>query len=586
VLFSTALAVFGYNQIFKEAGIGQAYPQAPSPAAPNRYLSFQARLTDSSDNPITTPTDVRFIVYNNETASGSAKLWEELRYIDPDQDGIFSVTLGTEQSIASSVFTENVNLWLGVTVEVDPEATPRQRIATVGYALNAETLQGFPPSASASADQIPVLTQEGDLVLAAASPMVYSSSGTFAIKGQALTITTDTGTNGAITIAPDGTGSLNLTGSTTTQNFIRATNANLTSGHLFSGYVGNDTATGDLLNLSSGASETEKFTVDRSGNTAIMGNLQIDGAATMSAFRLITSPAANYVLTSDASGNGTWADVSSTAGPWTLNGTDLYPDDNGYNVGIGTNDPSAKLHVAGQCVEENSLIPVLTRSDPALPAGRLVTKKIKDVQPGDQILSLNETAGKFEYQTVEKTLDMGRKEIYELTTETGKKIETTANHPYLARTLTENDNSQKNGNQGQGKSDSNIGINSPKINAAHSNFLSSLNVSSKQNVPSNKSIVNIKTSEKFLKPEKLGTINTAAYQAADKLTVNPDNVLNTAFQSLPVKDSFINANISQWTKVIYLRAGDAIATIDGFETIASIRVLPAQHVYDLQISNT
>ncbi|PIP52537.1 hypothetical protein COX09_01025, partial [Candidatus Beckwithbacteria bacterium CG23_combo_of_CG06-09_8_20_14_all_47_9] len=309
VLFSTALAVFGYNQIFKEAGIGQAYPQAPSPAAPNRYLSFQARLTDSSDNPITTPTDVRFIVYNNETASGSAKLWEELRYIDPDQDGIFSVTLGTEQSIASSVFTENVNLWLGVTVEVDPEATPRQRIATVGYALNAETLQGFPPSASASADQIPVLTQEGDLVLAAASPMVYSSSGTFAIKGQALTITTDTGTNGAITIAPDGTGSLNLTGSTTTQNFIRATNANLTSGHLISGYVGNDTATGDLLNLSSGASETEKFTVDRSG----------------------------------------------------------------------------------QCIEENSLI--------STSAGY---KKIKDIVPNDQVLSLNETTGQFEYQTVEK----------------------------------------------------------------------------------------------------------------------------------------------------------------------------------------
>ncbi|MDZ4229004.1 MAG: site-specific integrase, partial [Patescibacteria group bacterium] len=100
VLFSAALAVFGYNQIFKEAQIGQAYPQAPNPQSPNRYLSFQARLTDSSDNPITTPTDFRFIIYNDVTASGSAKLWEEQRYIDPDQDGIFSVTLGTETAIA------------------------------------------------------------------------------------------------------------------------------------------------------------------------------------------------------------------------------------------------------------------------------------------------------------------------------------------------------------------------------------------------------------------------------------------------------------------------------------------------------
>ncbi|PJA21994.1 hypothetical protein COX59_03520, partial [Candidatus Beckwithbacteria bacterium CG_4_10_14_0_2_um_filter_47_25] len=428
-MFSTALAVFGYNQIFKEAGIGQAYPQAPSPAAPNRYLSFQARLTDSSDNPITTPTDVRFIVYNNETASGSAKLWEELRYIDPDQDGIFSVTLGTEQSIASSVFTENVNLWLGVTVEVDPEATPRQRIATVGYALNAETLQGFPPSASASADQIPVLTQEGDLVLAAASPMVYSSSGTFAIKGQALTITTDTGTNGAITIAPDGTGSLNLTGSTTTQNFIRATNANLTSGHLISGYVGNDTATGDLLNLSSGASETEKFTVDRSG----------------------------------------------------------------------------------QCIEENSLI--------STSAGY---KKIKDIVPNDQVLSLNETTGQFEYQTVEKTLDMGRKEIYELTTETGKKIETTANHPYLTKKSAEAD-------------------------------LVSL-ADSLTDGPDNLE-TNISSLNQLVKSPNIRGVDLPGVEPGRRGLSGPSSE-----PAKPTPNQF-------WVKVIYLSIGDAIATIDGFEKI-------------------
>jgi len=280
VVFAAAMAVFGYNQIFKQAQIGQAYPQAPSPTTPNRILSFQARLTDSSDTPITVPTDMRFILYNNVTASGSARLWEELRYIDPDQDGLFSVTLGTEVSIASSVFTENSDLWLGVTVETDPEATPRQRIATVGYALNAETLRGFPPSASASADQIPVLTQEGDLVLAQANPMVYSSSGTFEIRGQAMSVTTASGTNGSITIAPDGTGQLLLTGGTTSTNFLRITDANLTSGHLISGYVGNDTATGDLLNLSSGAVETEKFAVDRSGNTDIAGTLTVTGTTT------------------------------------------------------------------------------------------------------------------------------------------------------------------------------------------------------------------------------------------------------------------------------------------------------------------
>ncbi|MBU1084888.1 hypothetical protein KKB06_00910, partial [Patescibacteria group bacterium] len=321
VLFSTALGIFGYNQIFKDALLSQAYPQATSPTVPNRYFSFQARLTDSSDNPITGPTDMRFQIYNEDfPASGSAKLWEELRYIDPDQDGIFSVTLGTEDAMATSIFTENANLWLGVTVETDTEAFPRQRIATVGYALNAETLQGFPPSASASADQIPVLTQEGDLYLASASPVLYSSSGTFSIKGQVLTLSTAIGTNGDIQIAPDGTGNLDINLSSTTQNAINITNANQTSGHLISGYLGNDTATGDLINLSVGSTAVEKFTVDTSGTGYFAGNL-----------------------------------------------------------GLGTTNPLQKLSVEGQCVTGDTLLPIISpeegfgTSSPDFTSGRSPT---------------------------------------------------------------------------------------------------------------------------------------------------------------------------------------------------------------------
>ena len=511
ILFSLALGIFGYNQIFKQVTAGLAYPQAPSPTTPNRYLSFQARLTDSSANPITVPTDFRFILYNSLTASGSAKLWEEQRYLDPDQDGIFSVELGTQTALPASVFTENANLWLGVTVETDAEATPRQPIATVGYALNAETLQGFPPSASASANQIPVLTQEGALVLAA-NPLVYSSSGTFAIKGQAMTITTATGTNGNITIAPDGLGQMLLTGSTTSQNFIRATNANLTSGHLISGYVGNDTATGNLLNLSSGASETEKFTVDRTG----------------------------------------------------------------------------------QCIEENSLIPVLTRSD-------LVTnKKIKDIIPGDKVLSLNETTGQFEYQTVEKTLDMGFKEIYELTTESGKKIETTANHPYLARAATgENNKNQSNHNQSANDIESFQWANDNVHNFTSLNKEMLTNQQRKVNI----NPTNVKN--KFA-PSTL--VNTGAIIEPKNINPKLENIsaVPSTWRDLSLNKTLINNNISPtWTKVIYLKTGDEIAVYSGsdlngsvspkrsdpngklqFEKIASIKILPAKHVYDLQIANT
>jgi hypothetical protein len=72
------------------------------------------------------------------------------------------------------------------------------------------------------------------------------------------------------------------------------------------------------------------------------------------------SEGASKVLTSDASGNATWQALSATGGvtgtgtlnflsKWTPNGAALGNSqifDNGINVGIGTNIPQAKLHIA------------------------------------------------------------------------------------------------------------------------------------------------------------------------------------------------------------------------------------------------
>ncbi|MEK7680825.1 MAG: NYN domain-containing protein, partial [Patescibacteria group bacterium] len=57
---------------------------------------------------------------------------------------------------------------------------------------------------------------------------------------------------------------------------------------------------------------------------------------------------------------------------------------------------------------------------------------IKDIQPGDEVLTFNEKIKRFEYQKVKGLLDMGIQEIYEMKTESGKTIRTTGNHPYLA----------------------------------------------------------------------------------------------------------------------------------------------------------
>ena len=120
---------------------------------PPRILSFQGRLTDSSDVPVSSATNIVFRIYTStsgDTGSPCAAtcLWESKTWsVTPDQNGIFSVLLGdtgqADTAIPSTLFSDNAALYLGIKVGSDSEMTPRQRIASVSYALNTDTLDGL-----------------------------------------------------------------------------------------------------------------------------------------------------------------------------------------------------------------------------------------------------------------------------------------------------------------------------------------------------------------------------------------------------------------------------------------------------------
>ena len=59
--------------------------------------------------------------------------------------------------------------------------------------------------------------------------------------------------------------------------------------------------------------------------------------------------------------------------------------------------------------------------------------RIDEVIPGDEVLSLNERSESLEYARINKLMDMGVQETYELTTKSGRKIKTTAEHPFLTQ---------------------------------------------------------------------------------------------------------------------------------------------------------
>jgi hypothetical protein len=322
LLLLSGLGYTLYTQVFNRANKNLAYSSASSLVAPNRILSFQGRLTDSSGNPITSSTGITFKLFT--LGSGGTELYNSgagnSQTVIPDENGIFSVVIGKTHGlgIASSVFSENAEVWLEITAGGET-MNPRQQIATVGYALNSETLQGLPPSASGMKNTVLVIDGSGNLNLGETSPTIYSQSGTLGIIGQAILIGATDGSGGNITINPDGAGKLKFitegTGSTATGGLIEATNANLASGNLYSAYINNDNRGYkfiDFSNYNVGTTTlSSRFSIDAYGNLASTGTINTSIGITTPRITISVGATSGYILQTDAFGNASWVNPGS-----------------------------------------------------------------------------------------------------------------------------------------------------------------------------------------------------------------------------------------------------------------------------------
>lgn len=490
LLFTSTLAIFGYRQFVRDATPTQAvFPDTPT--IPNRQLSFQGRLENSSGTPIEDPTDIVFKLYDAEGTgtppSGGTELYSSgTCSIDPDPDGVFNTQIGSTcgSAITSTVFTENQDVWLQVTVGTSPAEvlSPRQQIATVAYALNTETIQGFPISSTISAvrNTIVPMNQFGEIIVGEQSPRLTGVAGTFQISAPALSFVTTTGTNGNITLAPDGTGQVNLTGNTTSTNFFNVSNAQLTTGSLITGTAANNNTGFKLIDLLSGSSPTSKFSVTDAGLTTIGADLYLNsglstfGTAvsddTLEATKFCTGDGETNCATdfsTFATGTNYWTRSSGNISSLTLNDTisattsaavaltltqtgafdaflvqdaagDTTPFviDQSGSVGIGTTTPTGKLHVEGACITGDTLIKRRRKKKKHGEDDEEEWEEvpITDIVPGDEIMSLDEQTGQFVISKVRQKMNMGIQETYLLVTESGKQIRTTAKHPYLTLT--------------------------------------------------------------------------------------------------------------------------------------------------------
>ena len=129
---------------------------------PPALLHYQGRLTDTLGGPVNTVgMTAVFRIYDQPT--GGTPLYEETRTVDV-LDGLVSTLIGEVTALDPTLFDTQAVLYLGVTFGADSEATPRFRLASVGYALRAK-------SASA-ADDVPGMDINPNSITVNGQPVV------------------------------------------------------------------------------------------------------------------------------------------------------------------------------------------------------------------------------------------------------------------------------------------------------------------------------------------------------------------------------------------------------------------------------
>ncbi len=365
VIFASGVGVALYQNLV----VQKQTPIFAAATAPPRILSFQGRLTDTLDNPITSPQPVRFMIYNSLAATGAAELWEETRTISPDQDGIFSVLLGSDSTganasscgsfppgspyntaclIPSTVFSDNSQIWLGVTIGNGTELSPRQKIATVGYATNSEFLQGLPPTSAVSSFVNAVLSLDstGSFNLNDGIEHTFQvSNGTLTLKAQTLNLTTSLGTNGNIILNPEGLGKVDIEkpiiNNSNTGNLVKGgVEINdkfgilATESAVAAFVVNNNTTGGDIIAASSSGTTRFKIANDGTITSAIYTgqNGVLFGTQTTGVIAQATTASTGLCLQSGVA-NPTWGSCGGSY--WDLTSNALSPINDTFDLLVG-----------------------------------------------------------------------------------------------------------------------------------------------------------------------------------------------------------------------------------------------------------
>lgn len=134
ILFTTSVIMITISLVLSVVNVATVLSAPRTTVSVPNLVGFEGFLSDGSGNPITDGSySLTFKVYDAATAG--TVLWTETQAAVQVTQGLYSVTLGSVTTLGATLF--NGNRWIGVTVGTGTEMTPRTRISSVPFALNA-----------------------------------------------------------------------------------------------------------------------------------------------------------------------------------------------------------------------------------------------------------------------------------------------------------------------------------------------------------------------------------------------------------------------------------------------------------------
>jgi hypothetical protein len=170
-ILQTMVSVFTIITIFVTNTVAQGVPDV---------MPYQGYLSDGNGRPVTETVSFTFRLYSDSDTPTPD--WAETISNVSVENGTFYVYLGMQTPIMDIITSSGGSMWLGIEVNDDGEATPRQRLGSVPFAMLTKTalsLGGVDAAEFLTRDEALVLIEEHLRNSGIGRPFILGTSNTF-----------------------------------------------------------------------------------------------------------------------------------------------------------------------------------------------------------------------------------------------------------------------------------------------------------------------------------------------------------------------------------------------------------------------